>query len=154
MRDYCKTVREYVSLSEWESISSCFDKHYEWITCSAYASIGTVWQNEMAEVRRGFSQTAHITGNLLFWIEGTFSISRHNLIGNKFLFVYSKYLSDFRLLINTNIRLNQCKKAQARKWLLHIYIYVLENTTECETPILYSWYLPVELAHKFWTRLF
>ena len=27
MRDYCKTVREYVSQSEWESTSSCFGKH-------------------------------------------------------------------------------------------------------------------------------
>jgi hypothetical protein len=33
---------------------------YEWITCSAYASLRTVWQNELATARRGFSQTTHI----------------------------------------------------------------------------------------------
>jgi hypothetical protein len=88
---------------------------YEWISCSAYASFGTVWQNELAKARRGFSQTAHIMGNFLFWIKSTFLISRHNFIGNKFLFVDSKDLSDFRLLINANIRLNQCKKSTSIK---------------------------------------
>ena len=86
---------------------------YEWITCSAYASFGTVWQNELARARREFSQTTHIMGNLLFWTESTFPISRQNCIGNKLLFVYSKYLYDFLLLIKAIITLNHCKKSSS-----------------------------------------
>jgi hypothetical protein len=84
MRDYCKTVREYVSQSAWESISSCFDKHVwmSYLFCLCF--VGNCAAKQTGESQKGVLLNCPHNGEFIV-LNPKYFFSQDNLIGKQIL---------------------------------------------------------------------